>query len=191
MRLKKILVGVTLIAFLGSDFSFGIAPALGQSPSTGDGQILMPSLSGDGTFGRVLPGPGTITPYLGVPQPPQQGEQQPQPRYFQQRPLAPSTANLCQPGGGGRSYQTVAVPRTRSLQPGVPGFQPQQAPAATVTQVTVTSQSAAPPPPQSPTETSRPAPVATSGTQEVEELSRIEAGFDLDPIRQMSVLDPL
>ena len=191
MRLKKILVGVTLITFLGSDFTFGVAPALGQSPSSGDGRVPMPSLSGDGTFGRVLPGPGTTTPYLGVPQPPQQEEQQTQPRYFQQRPVAPFTANLCQPGGGGRSYQTVAVPRTRSLQPPAPGFQPQQAPATTVTQVAATSQSGMPQGTQSPTETSRFATVPTAGTQEVEELSRIEAAFNLDPIRQMSVLDPI
>ena len=191
MRLKKILVGATLIAFLGSDFIIAVAPALGQSPSSGDGRVPMPSLSGDGTFGRVLPGPGTTTPYLGVPQPPQQEEQQPQPRYLQQRPVAPFAPNLCQPGGGGRSYQTVAVPRTRSLQPPVPGFQPQQAPATTVTQVTATSQSALPQAMQSPTETSRFATVPTAGTQEIEELSRIEAAFNLDPIRQMSVLDPI
>src|SRR5712691_4409779 len=191
MRLKKMLVGVTLITFLGSDFTVGIAPALGQSPSTGDGRVPMPSLSGDGTFGRVLPGLGTTTPYLGVPQPPQQEEQQTQPRYFQQRPAAPFTANLCQPGGGGRFYQTVTVPRTRSLQPAVPGFQPQQAPATTVTQVAATSQSGAPQATQSPTETSRFATVPTAGTQEIEELSRIEAAFNLDPIRQMSILDPI
>src|SRR2546425_6688571 len=191
MRLKKILVGVTLIAFLGSDFIIAVAPALGQSSRSGDGQVPMPSLSGDGTFGRVLPGPGTTTPYLGVPQAPQQEEQQPQPRYLQQRPVAPFAPNLCQPGGGGRSYQTVAVPRTRSLQPPVPGFQPQQAPATTVTQVTATSQSALPQAMQSPTETSRFANVPTVGTQETEELSRIEAAFNLDPIRQMSVLDPI
>ena len=191
MRLKKIVVAVTLITFLGSDFTFGIAPALGQSPSSGDGRVPMPSLSGDGTFGRVLPGPGTTTPYLGVPQPPQQEEQQPQPRYLQQRPVAPFAPNLCQPGGGVRSYQTVAVPRTRSLQPPVPGLQPQHAPGTPVTQVTATSQSGLPQATQSPTETSRFANVPTAGTQEIEELSRIEAAFNLDPIRQMSVLDPI
>src|SRR3989441_8154970 len=152
MRLKKIVVAVTLITFLGSDFTVGIAPALGQSSITGNGRVLMPSLNGDGIFGRALPGPGTTTPYLGVPQPSQQEELQPQPRYLQQRPVAPSTANLCQPGGGGRSYQTVAVPRTRSLQPALPGFQPQQASATTVTQVTVTTQGGAPQATQAPTE---------------------------------------
>src|SRR5207245_2994072 len=101
MRLKKIVVAVTLITFLGSDFTFGIAPALGQSPSSGDGRVPMPSLSGDGTFGRVLPGPGTTTPYLGVPQPPHQQEaQQPQPRYLQQPPVAPFAPNLCPPRRG-------------------------------------------------------------------------------------------
>src|SRR5438552_3034807 len=191
MRMKKILVGVTLITFLGSDFIFAVAPALGQSPSNGDGRVPMPSLSGDGIFGRVLPGPGTTTPYLGVPQPLQQEEQQPQPRYLQQRPIPPFAPNLCQPGGGVRSYQTVAVPRPRSLQPPAPGFQPQQAPATTVTQVAATSQSGVPQGTQPPIETSRFATVPTVGTQEVEELSRIEAAFNLDPIRQMSVLDPI
>ncbi len=57
MPLKKILVGVTLVAFLGSDFAFGIAPALGQSPGAGNGQVPMPSLGGNSDgFGRVLPG---------------------------------------------------------------------------------------------------------------------------------------
>src|SRR2546426_11739208 len=191
MRLKKILVGVTLISFLGSDFIFAVAPTLGQSPSSGDGRVPMPSLSGDGTFGRVLPGPGTTTPYLGVPQPLQQEERQPHPRYLQQRPIPPFAPTLCQPGGGLRSYQPVAVPRTRSLQPPAPGFQPQQAPATTVTQVAATSQSGVPQGTQPPIETSRFATVPTVGTQEVEELSRIEAAFNLDPIRQMSVLDPI
>src|SRR3989441_9241486 len=144
MRLKKIVVAVTLITFLGSDFTVGIAPALGQSSITGNGRVPMPSLSGDGIFGRVLPGPGTTTPYLGVPQPLQQEEQQPQPRYLQQRPIPPFAPNLCQPGLGVRSYQTVAVPLTPSFHPPAPGFQPQHAPASTVTQVTATSQSSAP-----------------------------------------------
>src|SRR3989441_331930 len=132
MPLKKILVGVTLVAFLGSDFAFGIAPALGQSPGAGNGPVPMPSLSGNSDgFGRVLPGPSTTAPYQNASQP----QREPQTPYPTQRPVAPSSANICQPGGGGRAYQTVAVPRTRALETLVPG--PQQ-PATTVTQVTVT-----------------------------------------------------
>ena len=70
MPLKKILVGVTLVAFLGSDFAFGIAPALGQSPGAGNGPVPMPSLGGNSDgFGRVLPGPSTTAPYQNAPQP--------------------------------------------------------------------------------------------------------------------------
>ena len=57
MRLKKIVVAVTLITFLGSDFTLGIAPALGQLSSTGDGRLPMPSLNGDGNLGWGLSGP--------------------------------------------------------------------------------------------------------------------------------------
>ena len=134
MRSKKILVGVTLVTFLASDFSFGIAPALGQSPVNGGGQVPMPSLSGDGSFGRLLPGPSTPTPYLGVPQPPQQPQQQ----VTTLRPIAAAAPNVCQPGGA-RSYQTAAFPRNRTLD-ALPGQQlvvPNTA-LPTVTQVTVT-----------------------------------------------------
>ena len=62
MGLKKTVVALTLVAFLGSDFAFGIAPALGQSAGTGNGHVPMPSLNGDGVFGRVFPGPSTPTP---------------------------------------------------------------------------------------------------------------------------------
>ena len=72
MRLKKIVVAVTLITFLGSDFTFGIAPALGQSSRSGDGRLPMPSLSGDGNFGWGLAGPSPSVPYLVLPQQPLQ-----------------------------------------------------------------------------------------------------------------------
>src|SRR2546428_367763 len=171
MPLKKILVGVTLVAFLGSDFAFGIAPALGQSPGAGNGQAPMPSLGGNSDgFGRVLPGPSTTAPYQNAPQP----QREPQTPYPTQRTVAPSRANICQPGGGGRAYQTVAVPRTRALETLVPG--PQQ-PATTVTQVTVT-QNAPAQVTQSPSptvgQTQRLATVAEAQVPEVEELSRIE-----------------
>src|SRR5256712_2159585 len=184
MPLKKILVGVTLVAFLGSDFAFGIAPALGQSPGAGNGQVPMPSLGGNSDgFGRVLPGPSTTAPYQNAPQP----QREPQTPYPTQRPVAPSSANICQPGGGGRAYQTVAVPRTRALETLVPG--PQQ-PATTVTQVTVT-QNAPAQVPQSPSpgigQTQRLATVAEVQVPEVEELSRIEAAFTLDRVRQLAV----
>ena len=184
MPLKKILVGVTLVAFLGSDFAFGIAPALGQSPGAGNGPVPMPSLGGNSDgFGRVLPGPSTTAPYQNAPQP----QREPQTPYPTQRPVAPSSANICQPGGGGRAYQTVAVPRTRALETLVPG--PQQ-PATTVTQVTVT-QNAPAQVTQSPSptvgQTQRLATVAEAQVPEVEELSRIEAAFNLDPVRQLAV----
>src|SRR5947208_2196528 len=134
MRSKKILVGVTLVSFLASEFSFGIAPALGQSPGNGSGQMPMPSLSGDGNFGRLLPGPSTPTPYQGTPQPPLQPQQQ----VTALRPIAAAAPNLCQPGGA-RSYQTAAFPRNRTFD-ALSGQQlvvpnPSQ---PTVTQVTVT-----------------------------------------------------
>src|SRR5207244_2162853 len=102
MRLKKIVVAVTLITFLGSDFTFGIAPALGQSSITGDGRLPMPSLSGDGNFGWGLAGPSPSVPYLVLPQQPLQ-QPQLQPRYQYVPPprtVAPATANLSQPGAG-------------------------------------------------------------------------------------------
>jgi len=107
MKAKKAVVCVTLVALLGSDLLLGIAPALGQTP--GNGQGAVPSLSGssDGTFGRVLPGPGTTAPYQ---QPSQQPPFQPQPAP--QRQFGPTPANLCQPGAA-RGAQIVSVPRSR------------------------------------------------------------------------------
>src|SRR5436309_3563789 len=169
MRLKKIVVAVTLITFLGSDFTFGIAPALGQS-----------SITGDGAIGQVLPGPSANAPYLGLPQPPlQQPQLQSRYQYIPPpRTVAPATGNLCQPGGG---VQIASVPRTRSLEtfPGAPA-----SPNSNVTQVTST-QGAPLQMSQPPVEARKPAPEATR--PEVEELSRIEAAFNLDPVRQMAV----
>ena len=140
MRLKKIVVAVTLITFVGSDFTFGIAPALGQLSSTGDGRLPMPSPSGDGNFGWGLAGPSPSVPYLVLPQQPLQ-QPQLQPRYQYVPPprtVAPATANLCQPGGG---VQIASLPRTRSFEtfPGAPAsprdrnHQPMYAAAAVFT----------------------------------------------------------
>ena len=182
MKAKKAVVCVTLVALLGSDLLLGIAPALGQTP--GNGQGAVPSLSGssDGTFGRVLPGPGTTAPYQ---QPSQQPPFQPQPAP--QRQFGPTPANLCQPGAA-RGAQIVSVPRSRGPEafPSVPGGTPG---VPSVTQVTVTQ--------GAPQQVTTPAPAGDSqraaaqpsgvAAPEVEELSRIEAVFNLDPIRQMSV----
>src|SRR5436309_3522362 len=124
---RSLVVAVTLASMLGSDLAVGISLA-----QTGGGPGIVPPLSsGDGTYGKVLPGPGTATPYLNGPQQqPYQMLQQSQPSVVQ-RPAGPAQ-NLCQPAG--RSYQTVSVPRTRV--PELLPYQP-QAPTATVTQVTV------------------------------------------------------
>src|SRR5437762_9254093 len=184
MRSKKILVGVTLVTFLASDFSFGIAPALGQSPVNGGGQVPMPSLSGDGSFGRLLPGPSTPTPYQGVPQPPQQPQQQ----VTTLRPIAAAAPNVCQPGGA-RSYQTAAFPRNRTFD-ALPGQQlvvPNTA-QPTVTQVTVT-QGGASQATQTPATATAPAQPAAlqAAAAEVDVLSLIESAFNVDPVRQFAV----
>jgi protein involved in polysaccharide export with SLBB domain len=187
MRTRKLVAAVALWALLGSDLALAVSPALGQAPGAGIGQPLMPSLGGgDGTYGRVLPGPSTTAPYAVPPQvlpaaPPQ----------AIQRAVGPTPLNVCQPGGSARSYQTVSIPRTRPAEPLLPAQQP---PAATVTQVTV-SQSA----PGVPGQASMP-PAAETRTQnvggppmasEIDELSRIEAGFNLDPIRIQQISAPL
>src|SRR2546429_8694775 len=170
MRSKKILVGVTLVTFLTSDFSFGIAPALGQSPVNGDGQVPMPSLSGDGNFGRLLPGPSTQAPYQGVPQPQQQ--------VTTLRPIAAAAPNVCQPGGA-RSYQTAAFPRNRTFD-ALPGQQlvvPNTA-QPTVTQVTVTQGAASQATAAAP---AQPAALQAAAAG-VAELSRTGAAFNGDPV---------
>src|SRR5881628_561614 len=185
MRSRKLVVSVTLVALLGSDFALAMSPAFGQTSGAGNGQPLMPSL-GDGAYGRVLPGPGTTAPYA-VPQQPQQILPPTQPQMIQ-RPVGPSAANVCQPGGGLRPYQTVLIPRTRTLEPFQLPQQPTatQPPAATVTQVTV-SQSApgtqAPVSQQPAVETRAPSGNPPLAAPEIEEFSRIEASYNLDPMR--------
>src|SRR5262245_19711927 len=194
MRTRKLVAAVALGALLGSELAYAVSPALGQTPGNGNSPTLMPSMGGgDGTYGRVLPGPSTTAPYA-VPQPPQTS-QPTQPQVIQ-RSAGLLPVNVCQPGGGVRTYQTVSVPRTRPVEPLLPA----QPPAATVTQVTVSqstpgvpAQTNLPPTALSPTAELR----ATSGTggpmivPEVDELSRIEAGFNLDPIRIQQISTPL
>ncbi len=185
MRPRKLFAIVMFVALVGSDFALAMSPAFGQTSGAGNGQPLMPSL-GDGAYGRVLPGPSTTAPYA-VPQQPQQMLPPTQPQMIQ-RPVGPSAANVCQPGGGLRPYQTVSIPRTRTpelLQLPQPPTTPQP-PAATVTQVTV-SQSApgtqAPVSQQPGVETRAPSGNPPLAAPEVEEFSRIEASFNLEPMR--------
>jgi len=194
MRTRKLVAALALGALLGSELAYAVSPALGQTPGNGNSPTLMPSMGGgDGTYGRVLPGPGTTAPYA-VPQPPQMS--QPTPPQVIQRPAGLLPVNVCQPGGGVRTFQTVSVPRTRPVEPLLPA----QPPAATVTQVTVSqstpgvpAQTNLPPTALSPTAELR----TTSGTggpmivPEVDELSRIEAGYNLDPIRIQQISTPL
>lgn len=173
MRTRKLVVGVTLVTMLGSDVGLGIGQALGQT--TGNGHMPAPSLT-DGALGSVPPGTGMATPY----------QQQLQPQPLPQRQFNPAPANLCQPGPG-RSYQTVSVPRSRAPQaPLAPP--PTQGGGPTVTQVTITQGAPAQvtqPPPGEPARPATAQPQVAGGPQ-VEELSRIEAVFNLDPIRQFT-----
>jgi polysaccharide biosynthesis/export protein len=190
MRTRKLVAAVALGALLGSELAYAVSPALGQTPGNGNNPALMPSM-GDGTYGRVLPGPGTTAPY-GVPQQPPQMLQPAQPQVYQ-RSAGPTPVNVCQPGGSVRTYQTVSVPRTRPVVPELPA-QP-QSPGATVTQVTVTqgtpgvaAQTNLPPAAEMRMAQSAGAPMMAP---EVDELSRIEAGFNLDPIRIEQISAPL
>ena len=169
MGTKKLVAGVMLVALLGSEFGLGIAQVFGQTQ--GNGHVPIPSLTGDGA--------GMATPY----------QQQPQfqPQLAPQRQFSPAPANLCQPGPA-RSYQVVSVPRSRAPQapPVGPGT---QVAGPTVTQVTVT-QGAPAQGPQAPAgDPGRLSPLQAqqASAPEVEELSRIEAVFNLDPIRQFTV----
>ncbi|MGH7305159.1 MAG: polysaccharide biosynthesis/export family protein, partial [Candidatus Rokuibacteriota bacterium] len=187
MRFRKLLATMTLVALVGSDFVLAALPALGQTPTQGNGHPATPTLGGsDSGYGRMLPGPSTTAPYVGTPQVPSQLQ-------MIQRPAGPAGPNLCQSGGGPRAYQTVSMPRSRPTEslPFQPG--PQGAPVAqgaTVTQVTVSQG-----PPGSPGQASQPstADVRTPnlgqapGASEVEELSRIEAGFNLDTVRVQQI----
>jgi protein involved in polysaccharide export with SLBB domain len=176
MLTKKLAAGVTLVALLGSDLGLGVVVALGQT--TGNGPMPVPSLT-DGALGSVPP--GASAPYQ------QQPQLQPQP--IPQRQFPPAPANLCQPGAA-RSYQTVSVPRTRAPQ--VPQGQVAQGPqlgGATVTQVTVTQSAPGQAAQAQGADLGRPGAGQTqmAGVPEPEDLSRIEAVFNLDPIRQFTV----
>jgi protein involved in polysaccharide export with SLBB domain len=208
---------MTLVALLGSDLVVASSPALAQMPSqsngNGSGYPMSPSLGGsDGAYGRVLPGPSTTAPYIGGQQlTPQIGGQQPAPQLLPQmqqspqmiqRPAGPAGPNLCQPGAGGqRPYQTVSIPRSRAPEPlpfrqTPPGAQVAQ--GGTITQVTVsqtptgtppgTTGPLAQPPQQQPIADPRAASVGTAPTvPDVDEFSRIEAGFNLDSVRVQQI----
>ena len=190
MRTRKLVAAVVLGALLGTEMAYAVSPALGQTPGNGNGPPLMPSIGGgDGTYGRVLPGPSWSAPYGTFQQPPQM-LQPAQPQVIQ-RSAGPTPVNVCQPGGGVRTYQTVSVPRTRPVEPQLPTQQP----PATVTQVRV-SQSipGVPAQPALPPATEMRATQSAGGplmAPEVDELSRIEAGFNLDPIRIEQINSPL
>jgi len=200
MRWRKFFATTTLVALLGSDFVLAASPALGQAPTPGSGypgngySTTPPTLGGaDGAYGRVLPGPSTTTPYLGVPQQLPQTLHQP-PTQMIQRPVGPAGPNVCQPGIGARSYQTVSIPRARPAEPSPFGQAQtpflQQPPPATVTQVTVSQgvPGAAPQVTQQPgTEVRTLQAAPTQTPSEIDELSRIEAGFNMDPVRLQQI----
>src|SRR6267142_1983107 len=136
--------------------------------------------------------PSTSAPYVGAPQQaplPMLPPTQPQ---MIQRPTGPAGPNVCQPGTGARTYQTVSIPRSRSAEP-LPFQGPQGATVAqggTITQVTVSqgapgtqAQFGQQPTPDARTQNRGVAP----SVPEVDELSRIEAGFNLDPVRVQQI----
>ncbi len=193
MRSRKLFATMTLVALLWSDFVLAASPALGQTPTQGNGYPMTPTLGGsDGAYGRYLPGPSTTAPYVGVPQQqlpqmlPQMLPQTQSPMI--QRPTGPAGPNVCQPGAGPRPYQTVSIPRSRPTEP--PLFQQQAPQAATVTQVTV-SQNA----PGIPAQVTQqpggdvrtPYVGLTPLVPEMEDFSRIEAGFNLDQVRVQQI----
>ena len=212
MRSKKLLATMTLVALLGSDLVVAVSPALAQMPGQsngngyGNGYPMNPSLGGsDGAYGRVLPGPSTTAPYVGVPQQPSLQMLPPTQQVPQmiQRPAGPIGPNLCQPGVGARPYQTVSIPRSRPAEPAPfqQGPQGQQvAQGGTITQVTVSQSPAAIPgaagqlaQPQLQTQQQpivdprmASAGLATPAV-DVEEFSRIEAGFNLDSVRVQQI----
>ncbi len=180
MRSRKFLATITLVALLGSDLVLAVSPAVGQTPSQGNGYPMAPTppLGGvDGGYGRALPSPGTPGPSMGVPQQPQLPIPPQSSPQIVQRPAGPVGPNVCQPGTGTRAYQTVSIPRSRPAEP--PAFQ-----GTTVTQVTVSQ--GAPMQTGQPTSaevrTPSPGPISTV-PDVVDELSRIESGFNLDPVR--------
>lgn len=188
MRSKKLFATMTLVALLGSDFVLAASPALGQTPTQGNGYPMTPTLGGgDGAYGRYLPGPSTTAPYIGVPQQPFQMLPQTQPQMIQ-RPSGPAGPNVCQPGGGTRPYQTVSIPRSRPAEP--PLFQQQAPQAATVTQVTVSQNAPSIPgqvTQQPGADVRTPNVGLTPSVPEMEDLSRIEAGFNLDQVRVQQI----
>ena len=199
MRWRQFFATTTLVALLGSDFVLAASPALGQTATPGNGYLgngystTTPTLGGaDGAYGRVLPGPSTTTPYLGGPQQLPQTLQQP-PAQMIQRPVGPAGPNVCQPGIGGRPYQTVSIPRARPAEPSPfaqAPFLQQQPPPATVTQVTVSQgvPGAAPQvTQQSATDMRTQQAALPQLPADVDELSRIEAGFNMDPVRLQQV----
>src|SRR5438445_5883822 len=189
MRSRKLFATMTLVALLGSDFVLAASPALGQTPTQGNGYPMTPTLGGgDGAYGRYLPGPSTTAPYVGGPQQqPLQMLPQTQPQMIQ-RPAGPVGPNLCQPGAVTRPYQTVSIPRSRPAEP--PLFQQQAPQAATVTQVTV-AQNAPGAPAQATqqpgADVRTPRVGLTPSVPETEDLSRIEAGFNLDQVRVQQI----
>jgi polysaccharide biosynthesis/export protein len=205
MRPRKLLATMTLVALLGSDLVLAAFPALGQTPTPGNGYPMTPTpaLGGaDGAYGRVLPGPSTTAPYVEPRQAPLPTTLPPAQPQMIQRPAGPAAPNVCQPGGGTRAYQTVSIPRARPAEP-LPFQQGPQgttvAQGATVTQVTVSQGMPGPQPQigqpqigqtqigQQPAADLRtPAGLAPSAP-EVEEFSRIEAGFNLDPVRVQQI----
>jgi polysaccharide biosynthesis/export protein len=208
MRSRKLLATMTMVALLGSDLVLAVSPALAQTstPGNGNGYQMTPSLGqSDGAYGRVLPGPSTTAPYVGVPQQPQMLPQMQQSPQMIQRPAGPMGPNICQPGIGGRPYQTVSIPRSRPADQ-LPYQQgPQVAQGGTVTQVTVTQSApgalGAPGQPtpqqqQQPPQQQQPQQFADSRTSnvgvpstapDVDEFSRIEAGFNLDSVRVQQI----
>src|SRR5437660_12341109 len=95
MRSTKLFATMTLVTLLGSDFVLAASPALGQTPTQGNGYPMTPTLGGsDGAYGRYLPGPSTTAPYVGVPQQllPQMLPQTQSPMI--QRPTGPAGPNV-------------------------------------------------------------------------------------------------
>jgi protein involved in polysaccharide export with SLBB domain len=203
MRLRKLLATMTMVALLGSDLVLAVSPAIAQTstPGNGNGYQMTPGLGqSDGAYGRVLPGPGTTAPYIGVPQQPQMLPQMQQSPQMIQRPAGPAGPNICQPGIGGRPYQTVSIPRSRPADQ-LPYQQgPQVAQGGTVTQVTVTqsapgalgapgqlTQQQQQQPPQQFADPRTANVGVTPATADVDEFSRIEAGFNLDSVRVQQI----
>ena len=203
MRLRKLLATMTVVALLGSDLVLAVPPAIAQTstPGNGNGYQMTPGLGqSDGAYGRVLPGPGTTAPYIGVPQQPQMVPQMQQSPQMIQRPAGPAGPNICQPGIGGRPYQTVSIPRSRPADQ-LPYQQgPQVAQGGTVTQVTVTqsapgalgapgqlTQQQQQQPPQQFADPRTANVGVTPATADVDEFSRIEAGFNLDSVRVQQI----